>query len=113
MKILNSQGYEFCTGKGLDIFALVAGVECRCGASAVNQNLGRFRVIGYSNRTMDQWIIEQDYSILGFLEGHDCSRLWKSVEFLASCFTSDPQSQVHSSHLCNNAGEMAGRAKSL
>ena len=30
--------YEFCTGKGLDIFALVAGVECRCGASAVNQN---------------------------------------------------------------------------
>ncbi|CAJ1387839.1 unnamed protein product, partial [Effrenium voratum] len=30
--------YEFCTGKGLDIFALVDDVECRCGASAVNQN---------------------------------------------------------------------------
>eukprot|EP00439_Symbiodinium_sp_Y106_P075740 s176_g15.t1 len=30
--------YEFCTGKGLDIFALVAGVECRCGAAQVNQN---------------------------------------------------------------------------
>ena len=30
--------YEFCTGKGLDIFALVNGEECRCGASAVNTN---------------------------------------------------------------------------
>ncbi len=28
--------YEFCVGKGMDIFALVHGVECRCGASAVN-----------------------------------------------------------------------------
>ena len=27
--------FEFCIGKGLDIFGLV-GVECRCGASAVN-----------------------------------------------------------------------------
>ncbi|CAK9038096.1 unnamed protein product, partial [Durusdinium trenchii] len=29
---------EFCTGKGLDIFGLVDGEECRCGASAVNRN---------------------------------------------------------------------------
>lgn len=28
--------FEFCVGKGMDIFALVDGVECRCGASAVN-----------------------------------------------------------------------------
>ena len=30
--------FEFCIGKGLDIFALVEGVECRCGASAVNSH---------------------------------------------------------------------------
>ena len=30
--------FEFCIGKGLDIFGLVEGVECRCGASAVNSH---------------------------------------------------------------------------
>ena len=32
--------YQFCVGKGLDIFALVDNTECRCGASAVNVNAG-------------------------------------------------------------------------
>ena len=30
--------FEFCIGKGLDIFGLVEGLECRCGASAVNSH---------------------------------------------------------------------------
>ena len=28
--------FEFCIGEGLDLFALVQGVECRCGATALN-----------------------------------------------------------------------------
>jgi len=34
-----SMCYEFCTGKGMDIFALVDGIECKCGATAVNHNI--------------------------------------------------------------------------
>ncbi|CAE7300092.1 tld [Symbiodinium pilosum] len=31
--------YDFCTSKGLDIFALVDESECRCGVSSANRNL--------------------------------------------------------------------------
>lgn len=30
--------FSFCTSKGLDIFGLVKGAECRCGFSAINRN---------------------------------------------------------------------------
>ncbi|CAE7030913.1 TUBA [Symbiodinium natans] len=32
--------FEFCIGEGLDLFAVVQGVECRCGASAMNHVWG-------------------------------------------------------------------------
>ena len=31
--------YDFCTSKGMDIFALVEESECRCGVTAANRNL--------------------------------------------------------------------------
>ena len=31
--------FEFCVGAGLDLFALVQGEECRCGASRLNKGV--------------------------------------------------------------------------
>eukprot|EP00435_Cladocopium_sp_Y103_P071636 s526_g38.t1 len=35
--------FEFCLSKGLDLFGLVKGVECRCGASRLNSAVWRDR----------------------------------------------------------------------
>ncbi|CAK8995745.1 unnamed protein product [Durusdinium trenchii] len=33
--------FEFCIGAGMDLFGLVEGVECRCGASRLNKGIWR------------------------------------------------------------------------
>jgi len=36
--------FEFCLGAGLDLFGLVLGEECRCGASLLNKDVWEFEV---------------------------------------------------------------------
>lgn len=55
--------FEFCTGIGLDLFAIVQSSECRCGASWVNQGIWR-RTEGIARPYLElPWPIENSCDV--------------------------------------------------